>query len=204
MRFFKHGDSLAIVLPEKLRKSSGAKEGDEYEFLELDNAAFALVSREKIEKEAKQSVLALMLKKISEKDNIANSGTFVSGEQFASSVVPKAAAASNLVSSLLPKGYAIIETEEEAKKFSSGLEQQIRSKEILGVRAFDKKFYVATSEYYSSVSPKIFSVITDKDSGLSEISSSSKLDEKACLAILNIMKDVGGIIEKKKGLYRRV
>ena len=201
MRFFKHGDSLAIVLPEKLRKNSGAKEGDEYEFLELDNDVFALVSKEKIEKEAKQSVLALMLKKISEKDT----GVFSSGEQFASSVVPKAAvAASNLVSSLLPNGYAVIETEDEAKKFSSRLEQQIRSKEILGVRAFDKKFYVATAEYYGSVSPKIFSVISEKDSGLSEISSSAKLDEKACLTILNIMKDVGEIIEKKRGLFRRV
>ena len=42
MRFFKHGDTLAIVIPDKLRKSSEIKEEDDFEFFEIEkgNACF--------------------------------------------------------------------------------------------------------------------------------------------------------------------
>lgn len=47
MRFFKHGEVLAITLPESLRKKLGVKEGDDFDFVEVSESVIALVRKAK-------------------------------------------------------------------------------------------------------------------------------------------------------------
>jgi len=58
MRFFKHGDSLAIVVPEPLRKSSRISENEDYEFFEVEPGVFILLSKARLAEKAKQDVFS--------------------------------------------------------------------------------------------------------------------------------------------------
>jgi hypothetical protein len=45
MRFFRHGDVLAITLPESMRKKLGISEGDEFDFVEVKPGVMALAAK---------------------------------------------------------------------------------------------------------------------------------------------------------------
>ncbi len=199
MRFFKHGDSLAIVLPESLRKSSGAREGDEYEFLQLEPGVFLLVSRPSLEGMARAGVVAELAKRISEQEKGAGAGK---GE--IQGIEPAGAAGIGPEKLLETRGYLVIDREAEAKEASVALEKKIRGGEVFVVRGFDKKFYIVSRQFYSSFSPRIAKAIAGKQAAASDIAAGLKLNEQACTAILQIMKDQGEVIEKRRGVFELV
>lgn len=193
MRFFKHGDSIAIVLPEKLRKSSEIREDEDFEFFEAEKGTFILISKKNLEDLTKKSVIGNLLsgknlvkpeekppEKTHPKDEIANEST------------------------LLAKGYAIIASEEEAKRISQSLEKQIKSNQIMGVRGFDKKFYIISSEYHKHNAPKILKAIGSREMALKDLSTYLRMDEDGCLSCLMVMKESGEVIEKRKGLFKAI
>lgn len=65
MHFFKYGDQgevLAIVLPTRIQKNAGVKDGDEYEFVEVAPGAFLLLG-----KQATSMLKGALVGKIAEK-----------------------------------------------------------------------------------------------------------------------------------------
>ena len=64
MKFFKHGDGVAVVLPEPLQKASQVKEGDEYEFFQIEPGVFLLLSKARIEESSKREALEKLARKV--------------------------------------------------------------------------------------------------------------------------------------------
>lgn len=176
MRFFRHGDALAIVLPEKLRKSSAIGENSEYEFFESEPGVFILASRQKLEEIIKRRVLGAAAETPPQPPEEA----------------------------VFTKGCAILENEEQAKLVSQKLEKQIKAGQVFGVRGFDKRFYLVSSTFLDRHSGRILAALASKDLSLSDIAAASSLEEKACLTLLQVMKEKGDVIEKKKGVFKAV
>ena len=243
MRFYKHGDALGIVLPDKLRKGSSVRENDEYEFVQLEDKVFVLISKEKLEEKGKAAVVQLMQELVksgvgavqdsSPKAN-SHSPLHEPASQAHSSVPVRTASvsqsakdsgASKPVESETPapigkipaepvqgapekavfdNGFAVIEDEFEAKRVSKLLEKQIKAGEVMGVRAFDKKFYVISSFYYEKFKPAAISLLSLKQLTQPEVSSALGLSENGCNAVIQVLKDAGEVIETRRGLYRAV
>jgi bifunctional DNA-binding transcriptional regulator/antitoxin component of YhaV-PrlF toxin-antitoxin module len=182
MRFFKHGESLAIVLPESLRKALGIKENDEYEFIQLEEGVIALVKKQVLEEKMKRQVAPVFSAKFSTKPSTSSAAPFP----------PE-----------LEHGYRIIENELEARNLSKRFEREIKSGLIKGVRGFDKRFYVVSMDFYGALSEKILAAL-EGETTVKEISEKTGENEAACTAVLQVMKEEGDVIEKKRGVFRLI
>lgn len=99
-------------------------------------------------------------------------------------------------------GYVIVEREGDAQMLSGRLAPQIKKGEIMGVRGFDKRFYLARKGFYVSSSERISKVMRGgKDKSVEEIAKEAKLKNEECEAVLNIMREEGEVVEKKRGTY---
>lgn len=218
MRFFKHGDSLAVVLPDRLRKAANVTENDDYEFFELGPGLFALVEKRSLEAQVKKTVIAELVSRLG-----ANGSAPASAPaQSPSSPSPSAslppssfAPASSMpsgpspsfepVDKLLQKqGFAVISNESEARLASSQMEAQIKGKQIFGVRGFDKKFYLVTDGYLNGLSGKLLKLLAGKEIQLKELAAQTKSEEEGCLAVLQVLKEQGEVIEKRRGLFKAI
>jgi len=205
MRFFKHGEALAIVLPESVRKASGAKEGDEYEFLQLEPGTFLLINKKNLEGMAKAGVVAELARKVSAGSVPSKAGGAAEEAKGGGSALEVMSAVALEPEKVLEaKGYLVVENENEAKRISQSLERKIKNGEVFGVRGFDKKFYILSRQFYSAFFPRIAKAIGGKQLSASEIAESLKLSEPACAALLQMMKESGELIEKRKGAYEMV
>lgn len=107
----------------------------------------------------------------------------------------------NEIEELEKSGYAVIESEFEAKRLGELLSEKIKRGEILGVRGFDKKFYVATKKFYEANEELIFKALSKEPKTSEEIATAAKLDPNAARVLLVLMSDSGEVIEKRKGMY---
>ncbi len=206
MRFFKHGDSLAIVLPEKARKSSSVTENDEFEFLELEPGVFILVSESKLKEKLKRSALLELLKKTS--PALAPPSSPNAPIPSHSSPVPApgfgGAMGASERKALERDGFLVVDNEAQARVLSQALERDIKSGDVIGVRAFDKKFYIVTSAFHAKLSALLLPLLKQGDASPAELATQLKLPEPAVIAVLQVMKDAGDVIEKRKGLFKLI
>ena len=252
MRLFKHGDSLAIVIPEKLRKELGLKEKDEFEPVALQaDKAIVLVWKDNLDsllldaaKDALQKAASHTSSPLPPSDSSTSGKHEGKNTGFSpaalprkqaiaptsysyskpASISPTASPASPPASSapsrrveapdeietlpseqqVMQKGYAVLDEENEAKRISKVLEKEIKSGEVFGIRGFDHKFYVVSTSYLKQHSAGVTSLLASASLTLGEIASQMKLPDKACTALLMVMKESGDIIEKRRGVYQAV
>jgi len=98
-------------------------------------------------------------------------------------------------------GYVIVENEIDAKAASAKLEQEIKSGEVLGTRGFDRKYYVAQRRFYDAWSGRIWQLLKQGERGCPEVATSLAMSEVACKVALELMREKGEVLEKRKGLY---
>lgn len=99
-------------------------------------------------------------------------------------------------------GYLVINSETEAAAASASLEDSIRKGFVVGIRAFNKKFYVATKAFIAKSLPKIGKMIGSKGVSVAEISKETGMDPDGVRAILYIMADNGDVTEVKKDIFK--
>ena len=202
---FKHGEALAVVLPESVRKSAGASEGDEYDFLELEPGILLLINKKSLANLAKSGIIAQLAGKLSPpSQSRTGEAQQKPGEERQEPGGAAEAAPVDSEKLLDAKGYLVVESEAEAKDLSKSLEKKIRDGEVFGARGFDKKFYIVSRQFYSSFSPRVAKAIAGKAATASELAACSKLNEQACTAILQLMKERGEAIEKRRGVFELV
>lgn len=101
-------------------------------------------------------------------------------------------------------GYLIIEDTREAESVCSKFDKEIRAGSIIGTRGFDKRFYVATRSLFVTLFDKIRQSMKRGASNAEDISKELKLNDAVVLVVLEIMKDKGDAIEKRRGTYELV
>jgi hypothetical protein len=199
MRFFKHGESFAIVLPEKIRKSSSVREDEDFEFFEVESGTFVLISKKNLEEQTKKSVFATLLKE-RENPQIKEPPAAHTINQPS----PKGQEPENDQAGLFSRGFIVIANEEEARRVSQSLEKQIKANEIMGIRGFDKKFYIVTGQYFKQNAPKILKFIGTREMSLKDIAFSLKMEENGAQACLMLLKEQGEIIEKRRNTFKLI
>jgi hypothetical protein len=101
-------------------------------------------------------------------------------------------------------GYLIVEDSADAERICKRFEREIRSGEVLGTRGFDRRFYVARREWFISASERVRQVMDKGANSISDVSRELRMGEPASRVVLEIMKDRGDAIEKRKGYYELV
>ncbi|VVB69857.1 Uncharacterised protein [uncultured archaeon] len=147
MRLFKHGSSLAIVIPDNIIQRRLLKEGEELEFIDVDENFIALVKKTNLKNKIEN--------KINEKTTLQPSKPIIE-------------AVISEKNKNIPS-FLIIDNEIEAREFSRRYENEIREKILNGVRSFDKKFYIIRNDYFEDLSKKIITLIEKNEMKLDDI-----------------------------------
>lgn len=98
-------------------------------------------------------------------------------------------------------GYVVIADENEAKAVSRQLERQIKGGTILGIRGFDKTFYIAHTNFYNKWVKRIRPLLKEERTH-QEVARKLGMSEIACRVMLELMREHGEVIEKRRGLYK--
>jgi hypothetical protein len=98
-------------------------------------------------------------------------------------------------------GYLIIEDARDAEKICGEFDKGIRAGDIIGTRGFDKRFYIARKSLFINLIDKVKQSMRRGANNVSDISRELKLSEPAIIVMLEIMKDKGDAIEKRRGTY---
>jgi hypothetical protein len=196
MRFFKHGESFAIVLPEKIRKSSVVREDEDYEFFEVENGTFVLISKKNLEEQTRKSVFASLLK------GVETPPIMEQPPQNIGQPPQKGQELENDQAGLFSRGFIVIAQEEEARRISQSMEKQIKSNEVMGIRGFDKKFYIVTGQYFKQNAIKILKFIGTREMNLKDIAPGIRMEENGALACLMLLKEQGEVIEKRRNTFK--
>lgn len=101
----------------------------------------------------------------------------------------------------LEKGYVITDDPEEARKLMNELQEQIKSGEVASLRSFDKKYYFVSSDLVNSVGSEIIANLEQGEMTLDELAESCGLEREMVKAVIEVLRESGDIIEKKRGLY---
>ncbi len=220
MRFFKYGEKgseiLAIVLPGSVQRSSMVKEGDEYEFIELSPGAFFLASKQYLADVTRKDLVAKLGAKVFEGKpasqaqparQAASSPTAAPArvenpKQWTSTTPPAAQSKNYFENELERNGFLVVENEAEAKELSRAMEQKIKTGDVKGVRGFDKKFYIVSRDFYESNVAKVMNSQPKAEFTAAEVTGIVKTPESGAAALLQVMKEEGQLLEKRRGYYQ--
>lgn len=105
------------------------------------------------------------------------------------------------VKSLEKNGFLVLQTEAEAGRVSLLLEQSIRHGQILGTRAFNKKFYIVRRTYFDKNSAGILKKLREEPYRVSELAKTLSIDEDGARAILYLLSENGDVSERKRDTF---
>lgn len=88
-----------------------------------------------------------------------------------------------------------------AEEISKRYENDIKNGTIMGVRGFDKNFYVVRSNFYGLVAEKIKKMLKNSTKSVEQISNELKVDKNACKAVMEILLSDGEVIEPKREFF---
>lgn len=110
---------------------------------------------------------------------------------------------SNYVELLESKGFLVLNNEADAANASAALETSIRQGLVVGIRAFNKRFYIALRGFIAKNAPKITELIEDKAMNVADISKKTGVEEDGVRAILHIMAEDGAsVMEVREDVFR--
>jgi len=222
MRVFKHGDSLAVVIPPAIKASSQVAENDEFEFFELEPGIVVLVNKAKLSATVKEKATTLLLKKAMDAPAASAEPSFAPASSMQSQSsrkqnsysgpVPEFVSAAELARStpvanksidaiLGGNGYAILD-EAAAKIASKELESYLSHGDVYGAKGFDNKFYVISREQFEPLAEKIASRITRGTEIVpAKAAEALKEDPIKVACALHVLKERGDALEKKRGIF---
>jgi hypothetical protein len=108
------------------------------------------------------------------------------------------------ITNLHKYGYAVIPTEAEASEVSLMIEDEIRHGIVMGTRAFNKKFYIATKNFIIKNTTKLLNLIRTKPMGVGDIAAAAELNPEGARAILYILSESGEVTEVRKDIFKAV
>ncbi|MFA5106110.1 MAG: hypothetical protein WC506_04060 [Candidatus Micrarchaeia archaeon] len=98
-------------------------------------------------------------------------------------------------------GYTVLQNDAEAKEASNSLSAQIKEGKIKGVRAFDRRYYIASKEFYEFHRPAFLDKLEKSAYTPEAIAKALSVDTEAAMVMLALMSSEGEALEKRKGTY---
>ncbi|MGC8622440.1 MAG: AbrB/MazE/SpoVT family DNA-binding domain-containing protein [Candidatus Micrarchaeia archaeon] len=101
-------------------------------------------------------------------------------------------------------GYVVISNQTEASALSEMLENSIRSGEIVGTRAFNKKYYIVMRSFINKNTGRVIKAMDKKATSVAEIAKSIGMEEEGVRSILYMLSEFGDVSEVKRDVFRIV
>ncbi|MEM4598622.1 MAG: hypothetical protein QW400_02935 [Candidatus Diapherotrites archaeon] len=123
---------------------------------------------------------------------------------------PKKAAETLVVPSadetrLIKQEYAIIRDENVAKALSARLSDEIRRKEVFGIKTFDGEYFIIKRPLYDKCAPIILQyIMAHKTCTIEAISNDLSLDKDLVKIVCEFLRENGEITERRKGIYEYI
>ncbi len=117
--------------------------------------------------------------------------------------VPEAALPASSNAHLEKSGWMVLETDLEARNFANSFPDKIKSGEVRGVRAFDRKFYFVSRGFVQEWERKVQLALGKSEKDEEEIAAEVGLAPGGCRALLYHLCETGEVMEKKKGKFAR-
>lgn len=103
-----------------------------------------------------------------------------------------------LIDKLAKEGCIVIEDQNQAKALNDRIKREKLG--VRGIRGFDRRYYIVTLEKLSEIEDRLEKILT-KEKMLKAISAELGLSEDLCRAAIEILREDGKIVEKKKNSY---
>jgi len=100
--------------------------------------------------------------------------------------------------------YIILKQVEDAKRFSEEFKEVIKSGEVIGIKSFDGNYYVVYKNLFDEIKQKIFSLSLKEAFSTDFLESRLSYSKELLKVVIEILKDEGLIIEKRKESYEFV
>lgn len=109
-----------------------------------------------------------------------------------------------MVVQLEEKGYVVAQTEAEASSVSLALEMSIRQGQILGTRAFNKKYYIVMRTFLERNSAKLVKELRAGPKSVAALAETISVDEDGVRGILYLMAEQGDVTENRRDTFALV
>ena len=97
--------------------------------------------------------------------------------------------------------YIILKQPEDAKKFSGDNKDSIKDGKIIGIKSFDGYYYVIYKDLFQDVKTKLFALNLKDAFSIDFLISKLSFSEELLKVAIEILKDEGLILEKRKDSY---
>lgn len=101
-------------------------------------------------------------------------------------------------------GFLVVANQAEASAISTALEASIRSGQVVGTRAFNKKYYITLRSFVSRNAAKVMKEIGAKGTPVAEIAKTTGIDEEGIRSILYMLAENGEVVESKRDVFKVV
>lgn len=105
------------------------------------------------------------------------------------------------VSKLEIDGFLVLQTEAEASSLSVAVQDSIRSGKVLGIRAFNKRFYIVLRSYFEKNNGKVIKELKSGPKSVAEIAKSTELNDDAIRAMLYLLSEQGDVSERRRDIF---
>jgi len=103
-----------------------------------------------------------------------------------------------LIDKLAKEGCIVIEDQNQVKALNDRIKREKLG--VRGIRGFDRRYYIVTLEKLADIEDRLEKILT-KEKMLKAISAELGLPEDLCRAAIEILREDGKIVEKKKNSY---
>ncbi len=213
-----------VKIPQEIVKTLGVKPGDELEFkIESGKVIISkpLLSSKELEvlrkmnsvkhyERTKDRILKLLSKEeVMVLEDLINKGIVFESKKgskkllrIKKEVFPLVVSYNPLVEKLYSQGYVVIEDPSEARELEEMLLEQGKSGEVTGVRGFDKKYYVVLKSKVEEMKPLITKAL-ESPKVIEDLAKKIKVNKEFCKALIEVLRENGEVIEKKKNLFQK-
>ena len=100
--------------------------------------------------------------------------------------------------------FMILQDLEEVRKISFVNRQEINSGEVLGIRGFDKNYYIFKKTHFEKIKDVLLSSMNSEPVTIDYLLNKTRTQKEELTGIIELLKEQSDIIEVKKGLFKRV
>jgi antitoxin component of MazEF toxin-antitoxin module len=99
------------------------------------------------------------------------------------------------------KKFEILANPNDARAFLAKADADIKSGSLVVVRGFDKKYYVTTRDAVDSEGSKMIAALRKKAMRVEDLAAECNADVGLARTVLEVLRESGDVIEKKRGEY---